>query len=157
MVMTRIRLAEFPGDTTAILDIWREFVANSPVSLTFQANEKEFAGLPGKYAPPDGRIILADRAGSIVGCVALRKVSPDICEMKRLYVRPYTRGLGLGYQLVERAIAEARMAGYAEMRLDVMAESEKARRIYRAWGFEAAEPVSFNPSPTASFLGLKLR
>ncbi|QJU59524.1 GNAT family N-acetyltransferase [Sphingomonas sp. AP4-R1] len=148
-----IRLAIFPDDREAVLDIWREFVASPSVSLDFQGNEAEFAALPGKYAPPAGRILLAEQAGAILGCVALRKVDPAICEMKRLYVRPAGRGIGLGRRLVERLIAEARDAGYAEMRLDVLAEFERARALYRALGFGPADPVTVNPLPGTSFLG----
>jgi putative acetyltransferase len=154
--MTKIRLAEFPQDSAGILDIWREFVANSPEDLAYQNNVEEFSDLPGKYAQPAGRIILADFGGQLVGCVALKRVSSVICEMKRLYVRPHARGAGLGFKLVQRVIQEARLAGYLDMRLDVMAKSEHARHLYKKHGFLAADPVSFNPVSGASFLGLKL-
>jgi putative acetyltransferase len=154
--MWMIRLAEFPQDSAAVLDIWHEFVANSPEKLDYQKNDEEFSNLPGKYAQPEGRIILADFDGQLEGCVALKKVSIEICEMKRLYVRPRARGFGLGYKLVERVIHEAKLAGYQDMRLDVMAKSEPARQLYKKLGFSVADPVSFNPVPGASFLGLKL-
>ena len=99
---------------------------------------------------------LADRGSEIEGCIAFRKVSPGICEMKRLYVRPHARGSHLGRDLVERLIAQARIVGYREMRLDVMEKSTSARKLYKAFGFVAAEPISFNPAPGASFLGLHL-
>lgn len=152
----RIRPAFFPHDCADVLEIWREFVASPSVSLAFQGNEAEFAALPGKYAPPGGRILLAERGGEILGCIALRRVDDAICEMKRLYVRPAGRGLGLGRQLVERLIDEARGAGYAEMRLDVLAEFRSAQLLYRALGFAPADPVTVNPLPGALFLGLKL-
>jgi putative acetyltransferase len=154
--MAIIRQAIFPADTAAVLSIWREFIANSPVDLDYQRNEAEFAHLPGKYAPPEGCLLLADDGGEIEGCVAFRRVSADICEMKRLYVRPQARGQHLGRRLVERLIAEARSVGYREMRLDVMAKSASARRLYEAIGFVPADPISFNPVPGASFLGLLL-
>jgi len=154
--MTIIRPAAFPDDTFSVLSIWREFVANSPVNLDYQGNDDEFANLPGKYAPPEGCVLLADRDSTIEGCVSFRKVSIEICEMKRLYVRPYARGSHLGRHLVDRLITEARMVGYREMRLDVMEKSLAARKLYKAFGFVAAEPVSFNPIPGASFLGLHL-
>lgn len=154
--MTVIRPAIFPEDTASVLSIWREFIANSPVNLDYQGNDAEFASLPGKYAAPDGRVLLADRDGEVKGCVALRKVDADLCEMKRLYVRPHARGNHLGHALVDRLIAEARAVGYREMRLDVMAKSVAARGLYRSFGFVAAEPISFNPVPGASFLGLHL-
>jgi putative acetyltransferase len=154
--MTNIRRAVFPDDVPALLGIWREFIASSPVNLDYQGNEAEFANLPGKYAAPEGCVLLADRGGAILGCVAMRKVAAGICEMKRLYVRPHARGSQLGRALVERLIGEARMAGYREMRLDVQEKSTSARKLYAALGFVAAEPVSFNPVAGASFLGLHL-
>lgn len=154
--MARIRRADFPDDLPALLDIWREFIARSPVNLAYQDNEAEFAALPGKYAAPEGCVLLADSGGHIEGCVAFRRVTAEMCEMKRLYVRPHARGGGLGRQLVERLVAEARTAGYREMRLDVQEKSVSARNLYAALGFVAAEPISFNPVAGASFLGLHL-
>jgi putative acetyltransferase len=154
--VTTIRQASFPADTASVLDIWREFVASPSVSLAHQNNEVEFADLPGKYAGPRGRILLGSAAGSIDGCVALKPVDRTICEMKRLYVRPRARGTGLGFGLIERVIAEARAIGYAEMRLDVLAEFAQAKRLYAAFGFVPAEPISFNPLPGTRFLGLRL-
>jgi GNAT superfamily N-acetyltransferase len=151
--MTIIRHAIFPRDIASVLSIWREFIANSPVDLDYQGNDSEFANLPGKYAAPKGCVLLADRNGEIEGCIALREVGTAICEMKRLYVRPSARGSNLGHKLVERLIAEARGAGYREMRLDVQEKSVSARRLYAAFGFVPAEPISFNPVPGASFLG----
>lgn len=154
--MTTIRHARFPEDLDALLRIWREFIANSPVNLDYQRNEAEFANLPGKYAAPKGCILLADHQGDIEGCIALREVSANICEMKRLYVKPHARGKNLGRQLVERLIIEARSAGYSEMRLDVQEKSVAARRLYEALDFVTADPISFNPVPGASFLGRHL-
>jgi L-amino acid N-acyltransferase YncA len=154
--MTIIRRAEFPTDRPAVLSIWREFVANSPVNLDYQNNEVEFATFAEKYAEPKGCVLLAERDGVIQGCVAMREVTPAICEMKRLYVRPETRGKHLGRKLAERLIAEARAAGYREMRLDVQAKFLSARKLYADLGFVPAEPISFNPVAGASFLGLHL-
>ena len=154
--MAIVRHAIFPDDTASVLSIWREFIANSPVSLDYQGNDAEFVNLPGKYAGPEGCVLLADQDSKIEGCVAFRKVTNEICEMKRLYVRPHARGSHLGYDLVRRLITEARIVGYRELRLDVMEKSVSARGLYEAFGFVAAEPVSFNPVPGASFLGLQL-
>jgi putative acetyltransferase len=154
--MTIIRHAVFPDDKACVLSIWREFIANSPVNLDYQGNDAEFANLPGKYAPPEGCVLVADRDSNIEGCIAFRKVNAFICEMKRLYVRPHARGSHLGHDLVARLIAEARIAGYREIRLDVMEKSVSARKLYKTFGFVAAEPISFNPGPGASFLGLHL-
>jgi len=152
-----VRPAQFPEDTTSLLEIWREFVASPSVSLAHQNNEAEFTDLPGKYAPPRGQVLLAEYGGWVAGCAAFRPVSDAICEMKRLYVRPAARGMGLGRQLVEHLIAKAKDAGYDEMRLDVRAEFTHARRLYAELGFGPAEPISFNPLPGTAFLGLKLR
>lgn len=154
--MTIIRHAIFPDDKAAVLGIWRAFIAGSPVNLDYQNKDAEFADLPGKYASPRGCVLLADREGEIEGCVAMRQFSPEICEMKRLYVRPQARGRHLGRALAERLIEEARAAGYREMRLDVQAKFVPARKLYASLGFVAAEPISFNPVPGASFLGLSL-
>lgn len=154
--MAIVRVAQFPQDAPAILEIWREYVASPTVSLDYQGNEAEFANIPGKYAQPTGCILLAERAQGLAGCIAFRKVSAEICEMKRLYVRPSARGLGLGFLLAKGLIDQAKKVGYSEMRLDVLAEFEKAREIYRVLGFAPAEPVSVNPLPGTDFLGLKL-
>jgi GNAT superfamily N-acetyltransferase len=155
--MVEVRRAQFPFDAVALLDIWREYVASPNVSLDYQGNEAEFADLPGKYAPPEGCVLVAECDERLIGCIAFRRVNSAICEMKRLYVRPEGRGLGLGIKLTRRLIATAIEAGYVEMRLDVLAEFEKARAIYEAIGFTAAEPVSFNPVPGTSYLGLHLK
>lgn len=154
--MFTIRLGAFPDDVDAILAIWREFIANAPVDLSYQNNEAEFANLSGKYAKPNGCVLLAEVAGEIMGCIALRKVDNEICEMKRLYVRALARGSRIGHALVGRLIEEARSMGYRELRLDVMEKYYAARRLYRELGFTPAEPVTYNPVPGAEFLGLRL-
>lgn len=140
----------------SVQDIWREFIANSPVNLDYQGNEAEFENLAVKYTPPIGCVLLSERGGAIDGCVALRKVTAEICEMKRLYVRPRARGNELGRKLVERLLVEARLMNFQEMRLDVQAKSVSARKLYSAFNFIDADPISFNPVPGASFLGLRL-
>jgi GNAT superfamily N-acetyltransferase len=152
-----LRHARFPEDAVAVLAIWREFVASPKASLAYQNYEAEFADIPGKYAPPEGRLLLAEYDGDVAGCVGLRKVDERICEMKRLYVRPGSRGYGLGRRLVERLLVEAKEAGYEEMRLDVLQEFGQARRLYADLGFAPAEPITFNPLPGTAFLGLALR
>lgn len=154
--MPAIRAAEFPRDTAAVLDIWREYVASPSVSLAHQDNEAEFAALPGKYAAPAGRVLLAERDGAVIGTVALRPVSATICEMKRLYVRPGTRTAGLGRSLATQIIEHARQAGYTQMRLDVLAEFTAAQALYASLGFVDAEAVVDNPIPGTRFLGLHL-
>jgi GNAT superfamily N-acetyltransferase len=154
--MVEIRPARFPADHAVVLAIFTEYVKSPSVSLDFQSYQDEFADLPGKYAPPEGRLLLAAEGERVLGCVALRKVDDRICEMKRLYVRPEARGMALG-SLAEAVVAEARRAGYAEIRLDVLPEFEAARQVYRSMGFGPAEPVSHNPVPGTAFLGLNLQ
>lgn len=151
-----IRRATFPIDSLAVLSIWREFIDDSPVSLEYQNNEADFSKISEKYSAPHGCVLLAEEDHMVLGCVAMRQATPDICEMKRLYVRPAARGKQLGRKLVEQLIADARAAGYREMRLDVQEKSLSARKLYADFGFAPAEPVSFNPVPGASFLGLHL-
>lgn len=155
--MAEIRQARFPEDRAAVLEIFTEYVNSPSVSLEFQGYAEEFAALPGKYAPPDGRLLLAIEGERVLGCVALRKVDDRICEMKRLYVRPEARGMAFGKRLADAIVDEARAAGYAEMRLDVLPEFAAARRMYEAMGFRAAAPVSHNPVPGTAFLGLALQ
>jgi putative acetyltransferase len=154
--MAIIRHAIFPADSPAVLDIWQEFVASPTVSLAHQNNHLEFADIPGKYAAPDGRILLAESNGRVDGCGSLKRVDAAICEMKRLYVRPHARGDRLGHKLIEESITEARQLGYSEMRLDVLAEFLHAKKLYAGFGFVPAEPISFNPLPGTEFLGLRL-
>lgn len=151
-----IRAARFPDDAAQVLAIWREYVASPSVSLSFQNNAAEFADLPGKYAAPAGCVLLAERAGEVLGCVAIRPVDAAICEMKKLYVRPAARGTGAGLALVQRVIEQARAAGYREMRLDVLAEFAQAQAMYARLGFIDAPPVAENPVPGTRFLGLQL-
>lgn len=155
--MVEIRPARFPADRAAVLAIFTEYVHSPSVSLDFQGYEEEFADLPGKYAPPEGRLLLAAEGERVLGCAALRKVDERICEMKRLYVRPEARGMALGRRLAEAIVEEARRAGYAEMRLDVLPEFEAARQVYRSMGFVPADAVSHNPVAGTAFLGLDLR
>jgi len=152
-----VRPALFPAEIAAVIDIWREYVASPTADLSFHDNEREFADLPGKYAAPRGIILLADRRDAIEGCIAMRRVDDQICEMKRLYVRPSARGSGLGRRLIERLIVEATAVGYEEIRLDVLAEFAAARHLYATLGFTPAPPVSANPVPGTAFLGRRLR
>lgn len=154
--MTTIRRAIFPDDLTAVTAIFREYVLSPTANLDFQDYEQEFAELPGKYAEPDGGVLLAVVEGRVVGCAALRRVEDGTCELKRVYVRPVARGMDLGRKLVEEMLRVAREAGYRRMCLDVLPEFVAAQRLYESLGFVTAEPVSFNPVPGTRFLALDL-
>ena len=154
--MLVIRHALFPQDEKAVLEIFYEYVRSPSVSLEYQNYDAEFASLPGQYGQPDGRLMLAEIDARIAGCVALRKVTDAICEMKRLYVRPGFRQAGAGKQLIECIMIEAKSAGYAEIRLDVLPEFKQARKLYEARGFAVADPVSLNLVPGSLFLGKTL-
>ncbi|WP_027011250.1 GNAT family N-acetyltransferase [Comamonas sp. B-9] len=147
-----IRHARFPEDLQAVLAIFREYIASPQADLGFQNYAPELAALPGKYAAPQGRLLLAWQGDAVVGCAALRDVDGQCCELKRVYVRPAVRGVKLGRRLVEQMLQEARAAGYRRMALDVLPEFVAAQALYRDLGFVDAPPVSINPVPGTAFL-----
>lgn len=156
MSVVEIRAAELPRDLAAARGLFREYAASLDVDLAFQGFEAELAALPGRYAPPAGRLLLAWKGAAAVGCVALRPLDGGTCEMKRLYVRPAARGERLGRRLAERICAEARAIGYARICLDTLPSMISAIGLYTALGFKPIEPYVFNPVPGTRFLGCDL-
>jgi ribosomal protein S18 acetylase RimI-like enzyme len=145
------------GDALAgARQLFEEYAASLDISLCFQGFDEELSSLPGTYALPRGRLLLACRGNESAGCVALRPLEPDICEMKRLYVRPAYRSGGVGRLLTERVIHEAVTAGYRRMRLDTLPTMETALQLYRRLGFREIAPYTANPLKGAVFLELQL-
>ena len=152
-----LRQAESPAQIAQARELFLEYAESLGFSLCFQNFDQELAGLPGDYAPPDGRLLVAEYRSQLAGCVALHKLEPGICEMKRLYLRPQLRGRGVGRALAESVIAEARTIGYRKMRLDTVAPvMPNAVAMYRRLGFVEIEPYRPNPIDGALYMELAL-
>ena len=136
--------------------LFEEYAASLDFNLSFQNFEEELANLPGDYAPPKGRLLLGLWDEEIAGCVALRKINQEGCEMKRLYVRPQFRSLEIGKTLAGKIIEEAKEIGYTGMRLDTVPSMKRARELYETLGFRRIPPYRHNPIAGAVFLELRL-
>ena len=139
-----------------VRELFREYEESLETDLCFQGFEQELSALPGAYAPPRGRLLLARDGETLAGCGALRPLSQEICEMKRLYVRDAFRGRGAGKLLAETLIAEARSIGYTAMRLDTLPWMTAAIPLYRSLGFSEISPYTTNPVPGALFMEKRL-
>jgi len=149
--------AESPAQLAQARELFIEYAQSLGFSLCFQNFDKELASLPGGYAPPEGRLLLADQDGQLAGCIALHKLEPGVCEMKRLYLRPRFRGKGLGRALADHIIAEARQIGYQRMRLDTVEPVMKdAVAMYRKLGFKEIAPYCPNPMSGVVYMELHL-
>ena len=142
---------------TQARELFREYEAWLGMSLCFQDFEREVAELPGKYAPPSGRLYLAYVDDKLAGCIAMRALDDRVCEMKRLFVRDGFRGAHVGVQLIERLIDEARLEGYKQMRLDTFPpKMGKAVGLYESHGFRPIPPYYHNPHEGVLFMELEL-
>jgi len=159
---SRIEQAHSPAQIEQARELFLEYAQSLGFSLCFQNFDKELADLPGDYIPPDGRLLLAESDGKLAGCVALHRLASasleaNICEMKRLYVRPGFRGRSLGRKLADRIIAEARQIGYTHMRLDtVSGKMDRAIAMYREMGFREIASYRENPMPGVLYMELIL-
>jgi ribosomal protein S18 acetylase RimI-like enzyme len=140
------------GQLLSVKDLFLEYADSLGIDLHFQGFEQELATLPGKYAPPGGALLLAESDRGAAGCVAIRPLTQDICEMKRLYVRPAFRGTGLGRRLAEGAMGAARQRRYTKVRLDTLASMSSARSLYGSLGFKEIDAYYDNPIPGAVYL-----
>ena len=151
---------ETPQQLEATRAIFREYAAGLVVDLCFQGFEAELAALPGEYAAPGGCLQLALVNDEVAGCGAFRPIGDvdyaNACEMKRLYVRPSFRGLGLGRLIAQTLMDQALRAGYSVMLLDTLDDMESARSLYTALRFEEIPPYYFNPIPGAHYLKAQL-
>jgi putative acetyltransferase len=153
----RLSVAESLLDITQVRELFAEYAKSIGFSLCFQDFDRELAGLPGDYRPPNGWLLLARYGAESAGCIALHGLEPGICEMKRLYVRPQFRGRALGRELAEAAIVDAKSIGYKKMRLDTVEPKMKnAVALYRALGFHEIAPYRLNPVEGAMYMELEL-
>jgi ribosomal protein S18 acetylase RimI-like enzyme len=153
----RITQATTRSDIEQARELFKEYEASLGISLCFQSFDQELANLPGDYAPPRGRLLLAREYDQLLGCIALRPVGPTRCEMKRLFVRPQHRDRRLGRVLVEAIIEEARKIGYTHMRLDTLpGKMDRAIALYRSIGFLEIPPYYNTPVDSTTFMELDL-
>lgn len=140
-----------------IRQLFLEYSESLNIDLAFQDFETELNTLPGKYGPPDGALIIALMNDKPAGCIALRRLSDQTCEMKRLYVRKAYQGLGIGNQLIRMLIDDAVGRNYRYMRLDTLPTMKKAQDLYKSFGFYDIEPYVYNPVQGTRFMELELK
>jgi putative acetyltransferase len=155
--MHTIREAQTSEDFARVRALFLEYQSTLGVDLCFQGFAEELASLPGKYARPAGRLLLASNESEVLGVVALRPLADSDCEMKRLYVRTAGRGLGLGRQLTEALIREARLEGYQRVLLDTLPAMAEAQELYRSMGFVDIAAYCDNPIAGTRYMALTLR
>ncbi|MFN0162627.1 MAG: GNAT family N-acetyltransferase [Burkholderiales bacterium] len=154
--MIRVSRATTVAEIETVRALMLEYQARLGVDLCFQGFEAEVRELPGSYAPPRGRLLLAMQEGVAVGCVALHEAGWPCAEMKRLFVRPAARGLGVGRTLVEAVLAEATSIGYVEVVLDTLPSMTEAQQLYTQFGFRDISAYRPNPIPGTRYLAKSL-
>jgi len=152
----RITEARWPDDREVVEELFREYVASLAEDISFQNVDEELARLPGQYARPGGVVLIAREGEEAAGAIAYRMVEPGVAEMKRLYVRPAFRGRGLGRELANELIEDARGQGYRTILLDTLASMSEARALYRDLGFAPVAPYYDNPLPGVMYVALDL-
>lgn len=148
-----IAQARSAEDVDIVRGLLREYQQGLGVDLCFQGFETELQELPGAYAPPSGRLLLAKHEREPLGCIALQRVDATRGEMKRLYIRPNARGLGLGRTLVTRILDDAKTIGYATLVLDTLPSMIEAQHLYETFGFRDIEPYRANPIVGSRYMG----
>ena len=156
MNAVRIVAVEGGAHLETVRQLFQEYASSLEIDLCFQNFAQELANLPGDYAPPRGRLLLGLQGREAAGCIALRPISRDIAEVKRLYVRPLFRRAGVGRRLAQAVIVAARRIGYSGTRLDTLATMREAIALYQSLGFQPISPYYENPNAAALFMELKL-
>lgn len=155
--MAYLRQASTPDEVDTARGLFREYETWFGISLCFQNFDDEVAALPGKYAPPEGRLYIAFDDDEALGCIALRKIEDGVCEMKRLFLRESSRGKGVGKMLIEKVLEDAAEMGYRLMRLDTYPpKMGKAVDLYKAYGFYEIPSYYNNPHDDVLYMEKKL-
>ncbi len=154
--MLQLKQVEKASDIQTTQKLFDEYVAALNIDLAFQNYDNERRHIADIYMPPTGALFLAEKDGISAGCVGLRKFDGRRCEMKRLYVRPDYRDMGIGTALCDRIIEKGRFLGYEAMLLDTLASMHSALALYRSRGFKQTAPYYHNPLPGAQYLSLRL-
>ena len=157
MNMVEIRRCSTDSDFSSAIQITKDYVEWLSIDLAFQDIDEELENFPSMYGPPDGLFLLAKHRSEIVGGVGLRRLTTEVCEMKRLFVYDSFKGKGVGKKLCSEIIEEAKDMGYEKMRLDTLGRMHEAMSLYESLGFKEIDPYRFNPDPTTTYMELNLK